>query len=130
MIDSHCHLDHEPIYSNLTNVINRCKSVGLKKLLSISTSLQSYNNILKLIKIDPIIFGTIGIHPHETSAENMKKDFIINEFKKNDKIIGVGETGLDFYYENSDSNSQISSFIDHINASIILNCPLIIHSVE
>ena len=75
-----------------------------------------------------MIFGTIGIHPHETSIDNMKKDFIIKEFKNNIKIIGVGETGLDFYYENSDRNSQISSFINHIEASIKLNCPLIIHS--
>ena len=128
MIDSHCHLDLEPIYSNLEEVINRCKSEGLKKILSISTNTQSYNNILKLIKVDPMIFGTIGIHPHETSIDNMKKDFIIKEFKNNIKIIGVGETGLDFYYENSDRNSQISSFINHIEASIKLNCPLIIHS--
>ena len=128
MIDSHCHLDLEPIYSNLEEVINRCKSEGLKKILSISTNTQSYNNILKLIKVDPMIFGTIGIHPHETSIDNMKKDFIIKEFKNNIKIIGVGETGLDFYYENSNRNSQISSFINHIEASIKLNCPLIIHS--
>ena len=128
MIDSHCHLDLEPIYSNLEEVINRCKSEGLKKILSISTNTQSYNNILKLIKVDPMIFGTIGIHPHETSIDNMKKDFIIKEFKNNTKIIGVGETGLDFYYKNSDRNSQISSFINHIEASIKLNCPLIIHS--
>ena len=128
MIDSHCHLDLEPIHSNLEEVINRCKSEGLKKILSISTNTQSYNNILKLIKVDPMIFGTIGIHPHETSIDNMKKDFIIKEFKNNIKIIGVGETGLDFYYENSDRNSQISSFINHIEASIKLNCPLIIHS--
>ena len=128
MIDSHCHLDLEPIHSNLEEVINRCKSEGLKKILSISTNTQSYNNILKLIKVDPMIFGTIGIHPHETSIDNMKKDFIIKEFKNNIKIIGVGETGLDFYYENSNRNSQISSFINHIEASIKLNCPLIIHS--
>tara|TARA_B100001250_G_C19811174_1_gene795756 strand:- start:2671 stop:3429 length:759 start_codon:yes stop_codon:yes gene_type:complete len=128
MIDSHCHLDHEPISSNINDIIDRCKSVGLEKVLSISTTHNSYNNILKLIKIDPMIYGSIGIHPHETSKEKMKVEFIINEFKKYNKIIGVGETGLDFYYENSDRKSQISSFIDHIEASIKLNCPLIIHS--
>ena len=114
MIDSHCHLDHEPISSNINDIIDRCKSVGLEKVLSISTTHNSYNNILKLIKIDPMIYGSIGIHPHETSKEKMKVEFIINEFKKYNKIIGVGETGLDFYYENSDRKSQISSFIDHI----------------
>ena len=128
MIDSHCHLDHEPIYSNIVDVIKRCKSQGLEKMLSISTTNESYKSILKLIKVDPMIFGSIGIHPHETSSENMTKDFIINEFQKYDKIIGVGETGLDFYYKNSDKNSQVNSFIEHIEASIRLNCPLIIHS--
>ena len=128
MIDSHCHLDHEPIYSNIKDVIVRCKNVGLKKILSISTSHSSYNNILDLIKIDPIIYGSIGIHPHETSKEIMKKDFIIDQFKKNNKIIGVGETGLDFFYENSDKHYQIKSFTEHIEASIYLKCPLIVHS--
>ena len=128
MIDSHCHLDHEPIHSNINDVIDRCKKVGLDKILSISTSHNSYKNILKLIKIDPIIYGSIGLHPHETSKEEMKKDFIINQYKEYNKIIGVGETGLDFYYENSDRTSQIKSFIEHIEASINLNCPLIVHS--
>ena len=128
MIDSHCHLDHEPIYSNLKEIISRSKHTGIKKILSISTTLNSYKNILKLIDIDPIIFGSIGIHPHETAKERMNKEFLVDEFRKNKKIIGIGETGLDFYYENSDRSFQIKSFIDHIEASIELECPLIIHS--
>ena len=128
MIDSHCHLDHEPIYSNLEEIISRSKDSGIQKILSISTTLNSYKNILKLIDIDPIIFGSIGIHPHETAKEMMNKEFLVDEFRKNNKIIGIGETGLDFYYENSDKNSQTKSFIDHIEASIELKCPLIIHS--
>ena len=128
MIDSHCHLDHEPIYSNLKEIISRSKHTGIKKILSISTTLNSYKNILKLIDIDPIIFGSIGIHPHETAKERMNKEFLVDEFRKHKKIIGIGETGLDFYYENSDKNSQTKSFIDHIEASIELKCPLIIHS--
>ena len=128
MIDSHCHLDHEPIYSNLKEIISRSKHTGIKKILSISTTLNSYKNILKLIDIDPIIFGSIGIHPHETAKERMNKEFLVDEFRKHKKIIGIGETGLDFYYENSDRSFQIKSFIDHIEASIELECPLIIHS--
>ena len=128
MIDSHCHLDHEPIYSNLEEIISRSKDSGIQKILSISTTLNSYKNILKLIDIDPIIFGSIGIHPHETAKERMNKEFLVDEFRKHKKIIGIGETGLDFYYENSDRSFQIKSFIDHIEASIELECPLIIHS--
>ena len=64
MIDSHCHLDHEPLLSDLKNVIQRSKDVGIKKLLTISTSFESFTRIKDLIKIDEMIYGTIGIHPH------------------------------------------------------------------
>ena len=128
MIDSHCHLDHEPLYSNLDNIIKRCKDVGIQKLLTISTSNKSFLNIKKIIDLDEIIYGTIGIHPHETSNDNMESELIIKNIEENTKIIGVGETGLDFFYNNSDKKKQISSFKIHIEAAIKSNCPLIIHS--
>ena len=128
MIDSHCHLDHEPLFSNINDVIKRSKEIGLKKILTISTSLISFENIKKIIEIDEMIYGTIGIHPHETSKDIINSDYIIDNAKKYEKIIGIGETGLDFYYENSKKNDQIDSFIKHIEASISLNYPLIVHS--
>jgi len=128
MIDSHCHLDHEPLFSNINDVIKRSKEIGLKKILTISTNLKSFENIKEIIKIDKMIYGTIGIHPHETSKDIIKSDYIIDNAKKYEKIIGIGETGLDFYYENSKKTDQIDSFIKHIEASISLNYPLIVHS--
>ena len=128
MIDSHCHLDHEPLYSNINDVIKRSKQIGLKKILTISTNLNSFENIKKLIELDEMIYGSIGLHPHETSDDRMEKEFIIDNANKYKKIIGVGETGLDFYYENSKKNDQIQSFIEHIEASIVLKYPLIVHS--
>ena len=128
MIDSHCHLDHEPLFSNINDVIKRSKEIGLKKILTISTNLKSFENIKEIIKIDKMIYGTIGIHPHETSKDIIKSDYIIDNAKKYEKIIGIGETGLDFYYENSKKSDQIDSFIKHIEASISLNYPLIVHS--
>ena len=65
MIDSHCHLDHEPLLSDLSNVIQRSKDVGIEKLLTISTSFESFNRIRDIVNQDEIIYGTIGIHPHE-----------------------------------------------------------------
>jgi len=130
MIDSHCHLDHEPLFSDLSNVIKRSKNVGIKKLLTISTSFESFDRIKKIINIDEMIYGTIGIHPHETTDNKITSDFIIKNLTQNSKIIGVGETGLDFYYNNSDKNNQITSFKEHIEASIKTNAPLIIHSRE
>jgi len=128
MIDSHCHLDHEPLLSNLDDIIERSKSVGITKILTICTTLNSFNKIKKLVLKDKIIYGTYGIHPHETKNDIVDSDLIINEISNNDKIIGVGETGLDFYYDNSDKETQIKSFETHIKASMELNIPLIIHS--
>ena len=101
MIDSHCHLDHEPLFSNLDKVIKRSKKSGLKKILTISTSFKSFEKIKKIIEIDPMIYGTIGIHPHETNKDIITKEYIFENVKNYKKIIGIGETGLDFYYENS-----------------------------
>jgi len=128
MIDSHCHLDHEPLFKNINDVILNSKNEGIEKLLTICTTKESFVNILKIIKIDEIIFGTFGIHPHETTDNILKKDEIIKSITNNKKIIGVGETGLDFYYNNSDKKSQIKSFKNHIEASMDLNIPLIVHS--
>ena len=128
MIDSHCHLDHEPLLSNLNEVIKRSKDVGIKKLLTISTSVESFLRIKEIIKKDEIIYGTIGIHPHETERNSISSEQIVKYFNENKKIIGVGETGLDFYYNNSDKKKQISSFKKHIDAAIQLNTPIIVHS--
>ncbi|MDB3982764.1 TatD family hydrolase [Candidatus Pelagibacter sp.] len=128
MIDSHCHLDHEPLFSDLPNVIQRSKDVGIEKLLTISTSLESFTRIKELINIDEMIYGTIGIHPHESSKDIITSKEIIKNLRENSKIIGIGETGLDFYYNNSEKEKQISSFKRHIEASIESNKPLIVHS--
>ena len=128
MIDSHCHLDHEPLLSDIDNVIIRSKSAGVTKILTICTTLNSFDKIKKLVLKDKIIYGTYGIHPHETKNDIVNSELIINEIISNDRIIGVGETGLDFYYNNSDKETQIKSFETHIKASIELNIPLIIHS--
>ena len=128
MIDSHCHLDHEPLYSNLNDIIERSKDTGISKILTICTTLNSFIKIKEIIKRDEIIFGTYGIHPHEAKNDKVSSDLIIKEVISNKKIIGIGETGLDFYYNNSEKNEQIKSFEQHIEASIKLNIPLIVHS--
>ena len=128
MIDSHCHLDHEPLFENIEDVLKRAKQVGIEKLLTICTTLKSFERIKILVNKDEIIFGTFGIHPHEAKNDKITSDMIIKEIKNNDKIIGIGETGLDFYYNHSDKVDQIKSFEEHIKASIVLDIPLIIHS--
>ena len=128
MIDSHCHLDQEPLFSDLKNIISRSKSVGVEKMLTICTNNDGFKNIVDLVQRDPMIFGTFGIHPHETKNNKITKEQIIKKIKFNKKIIGVGETGLDFYYNNSEKDVQIKSFQSHIDAAKELNIPLIVHS--
>ena len=128
MIDSHCHLDHESIFSSFNEILIRSKEVGIEKLLSICTTDDGFSNILDLVNKDSIIYGTYGIHPHEAKNFKISKNEIIKKVSSNKKIIGVGETGLDFYYNNSSKTEQINSFLNHINAAIELDVPLIIHS--
>ena len=128
MIDSHCHLDQEPLINQISDVIERSKKVGVKKILTISTSLDSFSKILNIIKLDPIIYGTFGIHPHETDKNFTNSKAIIENICINKKLIGIGETGLDFYYNNSHKDKQINSFKSHIEAAIELNLPVIVHS--
>ena len=128
MIDSHCHLDHEPLLSDLPNVLQRSKNAGIEKLLTISTSFESFARIKELINRDEMIYGTIGIHPHESSTNIITSKQIIENLNENSKFIGIGETGLDFYYNNSEKDKQIASFREHIDASIKTNIPLIVHS--
>jgi len=128
MIDSHCHLDHDPLFADLNEVINRAKNEGLKKLLTICTSDESFENIKKILNIDEIIYGTYGIHPHEAKNYKVTKSDIIKNISKHPKLIGIGETGLDFYYNNSQKNVQIESFKRHIEASLETDVPIIVHS--
>ncbi|MBS56463.1 MAG: hydrolase TatD [Rickettsiales bacterium] len=128
MIDSHCHLDQEPLFNDLNQIISRSKNAGIEKLLTICTTKDSFNKILKIVEFDPMIYGTYGIHPHETKNDKIEINTIVNKISLNKRIIGVGETGLDFYYNNSDKESQVLSFRNHIEASLNLNIPLIIHS--
>ena len=128
MIDSHCHLDHETLHENILDVINRSKEIGITKLLTICTTLDSFEKIKIIIEKDQMIYGTFGIHPHETENNFVTKETIVKCVKENKKIIGIGETGLDFFYNHSDKNKQIDSFKVHIEASIDLNIPIIIHS--
>ena len=128
MIDSHCHLDHEPLFENIDNIIKRSKEIGIQKLLTISTTFESFDKIKDIVNKDPMIYGTFGIHPHETESDLVSKETLVKTVKKSKKIIGIGESGLDFFYSHSNKERQIESFKAHIEASIELKMPIIIHS--
>ena len=129
IIDSHCHLENEPMISNLKEVIDRAIKNNVKYFLSISTTDESFDKIIQIIKKYKNVYGTYGIHPHETkNYKSISSDQIISKIKINKKIIGIGETGLDFYYEYSDPLVQKKIFIEHIRAAQTLDLPLIVHT--
>ena len=127
--DSHCHLVNSYIYNQLDDVVKRAHTNQIKYLLTICTTLESFEKIKLIINKYTNVYGTFGIHPHETDKnKHVDLKFILNEKKKNKKIIGIGETGLDFYYNHSDKKNQKISFIEHIQAASQLNIPIIVHS--
>ena len=129
--DSHCHLDYPNLYDQLDDVIKRANYNNVKYLLTISTTLESFERIKIITEKYKNIYGTFGIHPHETSKfEQVDKNFILNLKKNFNKIIGIGETGLDFYYKNSEIELQKKSFLKHIHASQQTSKTLIVHSRE
>ena len=129
IIDSHCHLTYEPMSSSLDETIRRANKDGVKYLLTISTEDKSFKNILEIVENYNSVYGTYGIHPHEAKKhKTIKSSYIVEKVKKNKKIIGIGESGLDFYYNHSEKKDQISSFLEHIDASQKLNLPLIVHT--
>ena len=129
IIDSHCHLDYPSLYENLEEVVKRAEFNKVNKLLTICTTLESFEKIKLIIEKYKNIYGTFGIHPHESKKyKKIDSKFILNLKKKYKKVIGIGETGLDFFYNYSDKKIQKKSFIEHIEAATQLNIPLIVHS--
>jgi len=129
IIDSHCHLTYEPMISTLDETIKRASNDGIKYLLTISTEDKSFDNILKIVNKYSCVYGSYGIHPHEAKKhKNINSNTIIERIKKSEKIIGIGETGLDFYYNHSEKKDQIDLFLEHLEAAKILDLPIIIHT--
>ncbi len=129
IIDSHCHLTYEPMSSSLDDTINRANKDGIRYMLTISTEDKSFDNILNIISNYKCVYGSYGIHPHE--AKNHKTinfEYILKKIKVNKKIIGIGESGLDFYYNHSEKKDQIKLFLEHIEASKKSNLPIIVHT--
>ena len=129
IIDSHCHLTYEPMSSSLSETISRAKKDGVQYILTISTEDKSFEKILKILKNHKNVYGTYGIHPHEAKThQNIICSNIIQKLNLNKKLIGIGETGLDFYYNHSVKKDQISCFEEHIYAAQEKNLPLIVHT--
>jgi len=133
LVDSHCHLNFPEFDSELDEVIARAKENGIGAMLTVNTNLTQAKDLQAIAEKYPEVFCSVGVHPHDASQyiNGYNGDTLYNQLitlTQHPKVVALGETGLDYYYDNSPRENQISSFQDHIRASLQLNLPLIIHT--
>ena len=127
IIDSHCHLNHLKNELILDEVVSSAKDNNVNVILNISTKKSEFEEIIEISQIYEQVYFSLGIHPHEAHEMcNEIAEFIYNN-KKNKKLIGIGETGLDFFYNHSQKHIQIASFEHQIEIAQDLSIPIIIH---
>jgi len=128
IVDSHCHLNFPQFKDKLDEIVNRALDKGVSKMLTISTKLNEISNLEDISKTYSEVYNSVGVHPHE--CKNYK-DLCLEDllkYTKNPKCVGIGESGLDFYYENSPKELQIELFKIHIEAARKSFLPLIVHT--
>ncbi len=128
LVDTHCHLIFKDFREDLDSVINNAFNSRVKAMLAISTQENEFNPLIALTQKYSNIFCSIGIHPHSAHLHSELNEEKIIKFVDNERVIGIGETGLDFYYKNSEKNIQIQLFKRHINVSRETQLPIIIHT--
>lgn len=128
LIDSHCHLDMAEFASDLEQVIANASANDVKYMQTICTRLDNFDNVLEIAKKYDNIFCSVGVHPNEVSKDDIASPEKLIKLANHPKVIGFGETGLDYYYEATDRGSQITSFRNHIEAARRTQLPIIIHS--
>lgn len=126
--DSHCHLNYKGLVEDQAGVIARARAAGVGTMLNISTREREWDAIIGTAAIDPDIWATIGIHPHEADAHPDVDTAKLVARAEHAKVIGIGETGLDYYYDHSDRDRQRASFRAHIVAARETGLPLIVHT--
>ena len=127
MIDSHCHIYFESLKNNLPLIISNAQKNDITAFLSINTDPKEFLDHYKLIKNYQSIYMSYGLHPQNVSKSKLISTNEILNYTNIDKVIGIGETGLDFYHSKDFIKEQIKCFEQHIEASIESNLPLIIH---
>ena len=129
LVDSHCHLNFPDFKEDLDEVLVRAQNADVKVLQTICTKLTEFPDVLSLTENHDSIYCSIGIHPHHVSDEpRFEPDAIVGIANRYPSIIGIGETGLDYYYENSPREAQRESFCAHIDVARKTGLPVIIHS--
>jgi len=130
LIDSHAHLDMKQFDSDRDQVIDRALSADVRRIITVGVDIKSSRNAVKLTTHYPFIFATIGIHPHHADNANKNDLEQIPLIAKQDKIIAIGEIGLDFFRNRSARQNQIEVFTQQLAISISLGLPVVIHDRE
>ena len=127
LVDSHCHLDFAE-EADRPEIVARAKRAGVKTLVTICTKLAEFPTVRAIAETDPDIWCSVGVHPHEAAAEATTTVDTLVGLARHPKCVGIGETGLDFYYEHSPRAQQSESFRIHIAAAREAGVPLIVHT--
>ncbi|MDE2229819.1 MAG: TatD family hydrolase [Alphaproteobacteria bacterium] len=127
LVDSHCHLDFVPTEER-AGVIARARRAGVTTLLTISTKLSEFPAVRAIAESDPDIWCSVGIHPHEAAAEEGGDADRLTALARHHKVVGIGESGLDFHYDHSPRAEQVAAFRRHARAARTAAMPLIVHS--
>ncbi|NBR78842.1 MAG: TatD family deoxyribonuclease, partial [Alphaproteobacteria bacterium] len=128
LVDSHCHLDFPDFDPDRPEVLARARAAGVGYLLTISTKITEAEKIIALAESIPDAGCSIGIHPHEAGREPVTDSARLVAIAAHERVIGIGETGLDYFYEHSPRNAQQRNFRAHIDAARISGLPLIVHA--
>ena len=129
LVDSHCHLDFEDFDADREAVLARARDAEVGALQTICTRLSQFDQVLALAEAHENIWCSVGIHPHHVAEEGaFTATDLLARAERHAKVIGIGETGLDFYYDTSPRDQQASAFRAHITAARESGLPLIVHT--
>lgn len=128
LIDSHCHLEYEGLVDDQPGVLERARGAGVGAFLNISTKRREWDTVVGTARAIPDVFASVGIHPHHADQhlDLTREDLLAAT--RDDKVIGIGETGLDYYYDHSDRAAQQELFRMHIGVARETGLPVIIHT--
>lgn len=128
LIDSHCHLNYEGLVENQAAVLGRARDAGVKAFLNISTRQSEWADVVATAEREPDVWASIGIHPHEAEQHADIGEAALLTSAEHPRVIGIGETGLDYYYDHSDRTVQRALFRTHIAVARRTGLPLIVHT--
>lgn len=129
LVDSHCHLDFPDFREERDQVVARARQAGVGLMLTICTHVSRFEQVHEVAQAYPEVFCTVGIHPHHAAEEWAHSDTAgLVELTKRPKVVGIGETGLDYFYDTSPREQQQESFRRHIRACLETDLPIIVHT--